>query len=263
MPAARHDRIRSLIREHGIVSLQEVKADLGVSEMTIRRDFAALEQQGVLQRTRGGVMAAGRVVSDRDYGERERLERGAKEAIGRVAATLVEDGDTIFLSGGTTLLELARALIGRHEITVVTNSVQAVSELIGAPGMAVISTGGVASSKGEDMSGPVAEATISRLRARKAFIGASGITPDGVFNAALDRAAVDQLMVAGAGEVYVLADHTKVGHVSLALVTDLQPITALVTDAEVPKAQLQWLRKAGVKVLVGGQPTAMGGGAQA
>jgi DeoR/GlpR family transcriptional regulator of sugar metabolism len=250
IPAARKERIRALVSQRGIVSLQAVKAELGVSEMTIRRDFAALEQSGLVQRTRGGVMAVGGVAVDRTYDERQQLERDAKEAIGRLAATVVEDGDTIFLSGGTTPLALARSLVERRDVTVITNSVAAVYELMGAPGITVIATGGVASSKGEDMCGPLAEAALEKLRARKAFIGSSGITIDGIFNTSIERAAVDRVMIANAAEVHVLGDHTKIGRVSLARVASLARLTSLITDAQLVAPAADWMSEAGVRVLV-------------
>lgn len=240
------------------MSLREVKAELGVSEMTIRRDFALLQQRGLVRRTRGGVMMAGAVVADRSYDERQGLERVPKQAIGMLAATLVEDGDTIFLSGGTTALELGRALGSRRALTVITNSIPAVVELTPEPGITVVVTGGVASLEGEDLCGPVAEATITRLHATKAFIGASGITSGGVFNSSIERAAVDRRMIEASGAAYVLADHTKIGRVSLSQVVPLERVTGLITDSQVHKRELDWLERAGVDALVGWLPAVSG-----
>jgi DeoR/GlpR family transcriptional regulator of sugar metabolism len=246
IPAARLERIRELVSRNGIVALRDVKAELGVSEMTVRRDFAALEESGVVRRTRGGVVAAGLVVPDRSYDEREALQAEAKQEIGSAAATLIEDGDTIFLSGGTTCLALAVALQNRSGITVVTNSLQALPALVANPDLRVIATGGLVSALGRDFTGPPAEVVLRQFRARRAFIGASGLTRDGVFNSSLERAATDRLMIDGSVETTLLADHTKIGRASLALVVPLSSVTRLITDQEPNEAETTWLTAAGV-----------------
>lgn len=250
IPAARIERIRALVSANGVVSLRSVQAELGVSPMTVRRDFAALESLGVVRRTRGGVVAVDRVAADRPYEERQWLEAEAKDAIGAFAASLVEGGDTIFLSGGTTCLALARALSRRAGVTVITNSVPALELLMANPALTVIATGGLVDPRDSDMTGPAAEAALMRFRAGKAFVGASGLTSEGIFNASLGRASTDRLMIEGSTEAYVLADHTKIGGASLTLVVELDAIGAVVTDSEPSTADAGWLRSAGVKLLV-------------
>jgi DeoR/GlpR family transcriptional regulator of sugar metabolism len=249
IPAARMERIRALVNASGVVSLRKAKAELGVSEMTVRRDFAALEELGIVRRTRGGVIAVGGLVLDRPYEERQGLEIEAKEAIGLVAVSLIEPGDTIFLSGGTTCLALARALTTHQRLTVITNSVQALSVLMSNPALSVIATGGVADARDSDMTGPIAEATLRSFRANKAFVGASGMTPDGIFNASLARASTDRLMIEGAIEAYVLADRTKIGRASLAIVTELQQLSAVVTDVQPETEHAAWLSVAGINIV--------------
>ena len=254
IPAARLNRIRALVDERGIVTIREMGEELGVSGMTIRRDLEVLERSGVLRRTRGGALSAARSTVDRPYDERRQLETDAKNQIGKLAASLVEEGDSLFLSSGTTSLALARHLAGRERITVVTNSIQAISELADKPGITLISTGGRASREGGHLSGTLAEQALAQFRVRKAFIGASGVTPEGVTNSSLERASIDRLMVEGAAEIYILADHSKFGQVSLALVAPLEDVTALVTDDGLVEADLVWLREAGVSVRIARTP---------
>jgi len=254
IPAARLDRIRSLVDQRGIVSVHELTEDLGVSEVTIRRDFALLEREGVLRRTRGGALSPGRLAVSVPYDERQHLQADAKAHIGRAAAALVENGDIIFLSSGTTSLAMARCLAGRERVTIITNSVHAVAELMVQSGITVISTGGRASAQGGGLSGPLAETAVAQLRARKAFIGCSGITQEGISNASIERAAVDRRMIERAAEAYVLADHTKFGRLSLAMVAGFDAITAVITDAATPRPQLDLLEKSGVKVIVATNP---------
>ena len=250
IPAERLERIRSLVDARGVVTIRDLGRELGVSGMTVRRDLEVLERAGALQRTRGGAVSTSWAVLDRPYDVRQELETAAKDAIGQLAATLIDDGDSIFLSSGTTSLAVARHLLGRRNITVVTNSVQALALLIDNESLTVISTGGRASRAGGDLSGSLAERAMAEFRVRKAFIGASGITHHGATNSSLERAAIDRLLVDGATEVVIVADHSKFGQDSLALVAGLDRIAAVVTDDGVDDVHLDWLRGAGVVVHV-------------
>lgn len=250
IPAARLERLRELVDREGVVSLRQAQASLEVSEMTVRRDFATLEEMGLVRRTRGGVIGLGRLVPDVPSTERQSREVAGKAAIGECAARFITEGDTIFLSGGTTCLALARALHRHNGVTVITNSVSALPELMRNPGLTVLATGGLASSANDDLTGQVAEAMLAQFRASKAFVGASAIRADGVYNANLARAATDRMMAERASEVFVLADHTKVAASALALVMPLSTVSTLVTDMEPRKGDRDWLRASGLRTVV-------------
>lgn len=252
IPAVRLERLRLLVRQKGILSLHEAREELGVSEVTLRRDFAALDRAGDVERTRGGIIAADRVAADLPYVGRESRDWGAKRAIGQCAAQLVHDGDTIFLSGGTTCLALAHELTGRRELTVITTSLSALSVLITRPGIQVIATGGVASAHNHDLTGSDAEESISRYRASKAFIGASGVCVEGIFNASLPRAGVDRAMVHSSITRFVLADHSKIGLNALSLVAPLERFHTVVTDLAPTAKDRDALEAAGVRLLTPG-----------
>lgn len=247
IPAMRLERLKELIADEGALSLRTAMTVLDVSEMTVRRDFAALEDLGLVQRTRGGVVAAGRIAADVSYSQREQHEAAAKMDIGAKAMSLVKDGDILFISGGTTCLAFARALRGQRRVTVITNAVTVLTSLMTDPGMTVMATGGVVSAQDQDMTGPVAAATLARFRVNKAFIGASGISAEGVFNSNLERASTDELMVKAARHTYVLADHTKLDAVALTLVSDLDGIDGLVTDCSPAEGTRRWLEEARVE----------------
>jgi DeoR/GlpR family transcriptional regulator of sugar metabolism len=247
--------IQELVQGRGIVTLKEIQDQLDVSAMTVRRDVARLESLGLVVRTRGGVMNPNQVGLNTTYDERRDLETAGKQAIGEAAATEVEPGDTLFLSGGTTVLALARALPSGtpppgRPTTVITNSLLALPELIGKPWVTTLSTGGRASLWDRDLVGQLTTGTLARFRARKAFIGATGVAEDGVFSAEPERAAIDRAMVEHAAAAYVLADHTKLGRAALEQVCTLRAISCLVTDTE-PQPQLaRRLRQSGVRVVV-------------
>ena len=227
IPAARLARMRYFLTEHNVLSSKQAQAEFGVSEMTVRRDFAALVASGHARKTRGGIVAAGHYAPDRSYTQRLVLAPEAKASIAVLAATFVEDGDTVFVSGGTTCLALAKQLSTRTDLTVITYSVPGLVALMANPGIEVFASGGLASWRGDDMTGPLAEAGLQRFRARKAFISAAGVTSDGVFNTGVARAAADAVMAQRSNEVYVLADHTKIGRVSLVSVVGLDQVSLL------------------------------------
>jgi DeoR family transcriptional regulator, fructose operon transcriptional repressor len=257
IPAARIARMRKLLNENDVLSSKQAQAEFQVSEMTVRRDFTALVRAGHARRTRGGIVLADRYFRDRPHAQRLTLEPEAKRSIAKLAAGMVEDGDTIFVGGGTTCLALSRELSARANLTVITYSVAALVLLMANPGIEVFVPGGLASPKGDDLTGPLAEAGLRRFRARKAFIGAAGVTSEGTFDSNVLRGAADATIVGQATEVYVLADHTKIGRVSLVSVVGLDEVTAVVTDRPVRDSDGQWLSKANVQVIA---PDEMPGG---
>jgi DeoR/GlpR family transcriptional regulator of sugar metabolism len=249
--AQRRQGLLELTSEHGIISVRELSKELAVSEMTIRRDLRLLARQGAVRRTHGGAMSLVRPTFDFPFDERQQLERDAKNAIGRAAADLVGDGDTIFMSSGTTVAAMTPHLRDRERLTVITNSVRVVQDLIGRS-VTVISTGGVASAATGSLVGPIAETTVSQLRVRKAFLGTTGVSPEGFSNSSLEEASIQRKMVRAAAETYVLADHTKFGKLSLTIGLEPERVTKLITDAETKPDELQWLRAAGVSVIIAG-----------
>jgi DeoR family transcriptional regulator, fructose operon transcriptional repressor len=249
IPAARIARMRRFLSERNVLSSKQAQAEFGVSEMTVRRDFAALVAAGHARRTRGGIVHVDHYARDWSHNRRLALEPEGKQLIGALAASLVEDGDTVFLAGGTTCLAMARELVHRRGLTVVTYSIPAFVLLMSNPNIDVFASGGLASSKGDDMTGPFAEAGLQRFWAKKAFIGAAGVMAVGVFNPNVARASADEVMVRQATEVHVLADHTKIGAVSLVKVIGLDKVNSLVTDRPVDQVHEQWLSGMSVQVI--------------
>ncbi|GAB4098303.1 DeoR/GlpR family DNA-binding transcription regulator [Sinomonas halotolerans] len=248
LPLIRRERLRSVIDAAGSISVREAMDLLEVSEMTVRRDLALLAGDGQVELTRGGAAAVGRLAPDADFAQRVDRNVAPKRRLAQRALAEVEDDDVLFVSGGTTCLELARQLRGTRRCTVVTNSLPVVAELAADPAIQVMAVGGWAGPD-NDMTGNLAERTIRGMRAGKAFIGATGIVPAGVFNANAGRAAVDIEMAANALATYVLADSSKVGQVALVKVAGLGDLAAVVSDTAPPAEARGWFADAGVPVL--------------
>ena len=166
----RRHRLLDLITRQGYATLDELVKVLGVSESTIRRDLEALDLSGSIKRTHGGAVYTGEVRSMPAFDERTGTAAAEKRAIGQAAAALVEDGDTVLLDGGTTTLEVARALVGR-QVQVVTNSLPIAQLLASSPQTDLILIGGYVYPRTGVALGPLAIATMRTIRVRKAIFG--------------------------------------------------------------------------------------------
>jgi len=248
--AQRRARIVELANRRGIVSVTELARLLDASQMSIRRDLTLLDAQALLRRTHGGAVALA-APPDVPLRRRERLELQAKAAIGRVAATLVQAGDTILLDAGTTVLTMAHRLRAIRNLTVVTNSVQVLAELWNRPGIRVVTLGGVVRPGSGSLTGPLAEKALQEIRVDRAFLGTTGVTPRWeVSNSDLDLATLQRRILLTARESYLLADHTKFGRTGLSAVSPLREFTAVITDAHLARHVLTQLRRHVRRVLI-------------
>jgi len=246
----RRARIRAVTDERAFISVHDLGLLLGVSEMTVRRDLDALVREGSLRRTHGGAVSL-RAVPNAPYHDRARSAVDAKWAIGEAAAALVQEGETILLTAGTTTAAMARALTGRQHITVVTNAYLIVPALAAEPGIRLIVTGGEAQPQSGSLVGPVAEQAIGQLRVDRAFLGTTALdTEAGITNGDLAEAALQRAVMRAARLIYVLADHTKFDKLSFAHVGPLAIATAILTDAGLDAAMREAYAAQGAPIIV-------------
>ncbi len=242
---SRRDLLLTRLRDDGQASVATLAGALGVTPSTIRRDLARLARDGRLVRTYGGASLGGRVGRG---GPDPRLD--AKRRIAATAETLVEDGQTIAISSGTTTLELARRLVDRR-LTVITNAVDVVTVLLDRPGIELVVLGGVVRPGMHSMLGHLAELALRDLRADTLFMGAAGLGPDtGLMNDSLPEILTDRALRRSARDCVVLADASKLRQVAPAFVFGLDAVTTLVTDSGAARADLDAIRARGVRVLV-------------
>jgi DeoR family transcriptional regulator of aga operon len=248
--AARQAQIRERLSAHPGVSVAELARRFGVSEMTVRRDLAALEGQFHIQRTHGGAMLTQRMMLEFDYRAQRELNQPLKRAIAAAARKLIQPGQRLILDNGTTTLELAALLKDGRDLTVITPSLAVASELQHADGVEVILLGGVIRRGSPDLTGPVTEHCLELFAADFAFQGADGIGPEGaIYNSDLRLAAVDKIMRRVAEKSCVLADHTKIGHTALACSGSLADVDYFITDSAAPAATLKRFAKLGPKII--------------
>jgi DeoR/GlpR family transcriptional regulator of sugar metabolism len=247
----RQQRIAETVRQNRQATIAELSHAFEVSEVTIRRDLRELAAQGMLRRAHGGAIAAAPAPPEPPVVQRMTRAETCKECIGRTAAALVSDGESVFVGSGSTTAYLARNLVDRKDLTVVTNALTVASELATAPGVTVVVTGGMMRGSELSLVGHITEQALREVRVDKVILGMRAISLDaGMTNDYLPEVMTDRTIIEMAPELIVVADHTKFGNVASAYVAPVERITTLVTDAGADPQRLALFRKLGIGVLV-------------
>ena len=247
----RQKQILSWLTQQGRLSVAEIVAQFSISQATARRDLDSLASQGKVQRVHGGVIAAEQAPPELPILERESEQIGEKSRIGRAAAALVADNETLFLGSGTTVLEVARSLRDHKNLTVITNSLPVLNMLAGIKEITVISLGGVLRDSELSFIGHITEQALIEVRADKVFMGTRGVSLEhGLTNDYLQETLTDRAIIKSGHEVIIVADHTKVNRVSTVLLAPLNSIHTFVTDSGVDKKFVQAFKQRGIKVVI-------------
>jgi DeoR/GlpR family transcriptional regulator of sugar metabolism len=236
LPAHRQREIVDRLEHDGFVKVTTLAAEMGVDQSTIRRDLAQLARASLVQRARGGALRiAPEPAEDIPYDLKRAVQTEAKSAIGRAAADLVVDGQTILLDSGSTTYQMVPWLRHRRSLTVITNDIHIAHRLAHDPGIRLIVAGGELLERVYTLVGPQTLAMLSELHVDQTFLGADAIDREvGITNTNLVEVAVKRAMIAAAPRTTVLADSTKLERRTLARVAGLDEITALITDDGAP-----------------------------
>ena len=247
----RRTQILKYIETEGFVSLQKLVEHFGISESTARRDVEYLDGISKVQKTRGGAAYIGESMTS--FEDRTVAALKEKREIARAVAGMVESGEVVLLDGGTTTLEVARQLIGRS-LTVVTNSVPIINLLFNQPGIELISIGGYVYPQTGVALGPIAQAALKAVHARRLIMSVGGITEAGLFNSNSLLVETERAMMESADEVWVVTDSGKFGRSALAHLAPLDSMDRLITDDGLTDEWRQRLEAAGVEVICPGEP---------
>ncbi|GGC39251.1 MULTISPECIES: DeoR/GlpR family DNA-binding transcription regulator [Brevibacterium] len=238
----RQRRIAELVSEAGRVNVTDLAADFDITTETVRRDLAALEKAGALQRVHGGaVPCRPHSLEEPAFDDREIHNLDEKTAIARSALSLLEETMSISVDGGTTCAAFARAIAdeahGRlvagqapRQLRVITNSLSAIDSLAGAPGVDIFVLPGRFRPVTRAMVGPQTITAIEGHRVDLAVLGTNGLTGDGVSTPDHDEAATKSAFVHSGRRVAVLADSAKFDAISLVRFAELDQIDVLITD---------------------------------
>jgi DeoR family fructose operon transcriptional repressor len=252
----RRRKMVDLVNIHKTVSVADMMEWLGASPATVRRDFVWLEKQGLIVRTRGGVLALDHTMprgTAPNYERRLHEYVDEKRAIGQLAAESIKDGETIMLDSSSTNHYMLPFLAHKQNLTVITNSLHISQELVSMaevnPSLGIICSGGTVFMRTHSLVGMMAEQTLKQFFVDKAFIGVRGLSVQhGITSPFLEELSIKRQMIHAARYVFVLADHTKFNLTSTGLIAPISIVHTIITDAHITSELAQLFRDAGPRV---------------
>ena len=245
----RWDNLRTLIRDSGVIRIEDLCRRLKVSPATVRRDLDQLEQSGAIRRVHGGAVSVESRLDEPVFADKTSLAAREKRRIAEAALAFIGPGDTIYLDGGTTVLELARLLRERTNLTVVTNSLHAAHELAGR-GPRLILIGGELRRLSQTVVGPLTRLVLHELHLDKAFMGTIGFTvKEGLTTTDPGEAFTKEVVMNQARQVFVLADSSKAGKLSFARAGGWDKVHAVITDQQLDQKFAKEIVKTGIKLV--------------
>ena len=247
----RQQRILKVLRQHGLVRVQLLAGELGVSPMTIRRDLEILEQQGILERIHGGAKARERVAYEFSFKQKQIRCQEQKHRIGIACAKLVKPNDMVYLDTGTTALEIARCLLPLRLAAIITPNLCVVSEYLYQDKVRVFVPGGELNPLSPEVSGDWTCETLGKVRVDIAFLGADAVDLNsGIYSPDLKSASISRVMAERSERRFLVADSTKFGRRSRFKGAGLKDLTGIVTDRELPTRSRKILRSKGIKLVL-------------
>ena len=248
----RRSSILQILRENSNVSVSELSKRFGVSEVTIRKDLNLLKERNLLVRTRGGAITSdsGKAEDEMSIRFKKLAHYREKRAIGRAAAELIEDGDTIIIDSGTTALQVACNLHKFKNLTVLTNALNVAQEVLSYKRFNVILLGGYIRNSSESVVGALAESNLKMFYCDKVFLGVDSFNlENGISTPSIEEANINQIMIQRSRKVIAVFDSSKVNKRALAYIADLDQIDAVVTDDGVDKSMRSQLKAKNIKVI--------------
>ena len=235
----------------GQVNVPGLSKELKVSEVTIRNDLIRLEQKNMLIRARGGAIKIDRVGLDFTLSDKNKQHFEEKKRIGKAAAGLVEDGDTIILDSGTTTMEIARNLLNINNLTVITNALNIANQLADHQKANVIIPGGFLRKNSLSLVGGAAEENFRNYFCDRLFLAVDGFnTTHGLSTPNVEEAHLNRVMIEISKQVIVVADSSKFHKRSFAFISPITDVDVVVTDSEIPAEDRKKLENAGVKLII-------------
>lgn len=246
----REQAILLALESAGRVQVNELAEKFGVSAVTVRKDLDILERRSLLRRIRGGAVSVGNA-DEGAWAMRVRHSVEAKQAIARAVAPLVGNGDVIALDSSTTAYHLARELLDRRNLVVITNGLRTAQLLMQESTAMVLLPGGVLRRSAESLVGPIGDLLTGRGRIDKGFFGLVGLSPSlGLLEATVDEAHTKSFIASVCNEVYGLFDSSKATRFALHSFVPAERVTALYTDGDIdPGFAAEW-RECGVETRV-------------
>lgn len=247
---SRRVKILEVLNSEGQVTVSDLSKKFDVTEVTIRNDLSHLAGKELLIKTRGGGLKTQRVGIDQHLNDKAKINSKEKQAIGKKAAELINDNDTIIIDSGTTTIEIAKNLSRIKNLTVITNALNIASQLI-QDEIKVIVLGGILRTASLSLTGPIGENSIKNFYCDKCFLGVDGIdSQSGIYTPNLEEAHLNRMMINASKEVIIVTDSNKFKRKSFAHIAPITKIDMVVTDSKIPEDEFKNLQNAGIKVIL-------------
>jgi DeoR/GlpR family transcriptional regulator of sugar metabolism len=247
----RRDKILELIREDGQAKVMDLARIFKVTEVTIRQDLERIEKDGFIIREHGGAYLKNIDMNVRNLSLLNQDNLVQKNLIARKALEFIQDGDTIILDSGSTISEIAKLITGYRNLTVITNALNIALILGAQAGINVIVTGGEFKAPTLSLTGQKAADFFQNLHVDKLFLATAGIAlKSGLTYPGISDICVKRAMIESANETYLVADSTKIGKNSFASLGALSLINYLITDSQIKKEDIEWLKTYDVKFII-------------
>jgi DeoR family transcriptional regulator, aga operon transcriptional repressor len=239
------------LEEEEQVNVAELSRKFGVSEVTIRKDLRHLEKKNILIRFRGGAMKQSLINIDLSIYDRRKQNIKLKEAIGAAAAGMIKDGETILLDTGTTLMEMAKRLPKKIDITVITNSVDITFRLAEYQNIRVMMPGGILRRNSLSLVGEQAAESLRNYYCDKYFLSADGIDIEkGMMTTNIEEASLAKINIRNSGKVFALIDSSKFFGKGITAIAPLTEVDTIITDSGISSVILKSLKGLGINVIV-------------
>ncbi len=246
----RREKILKILNEKKRVLIKDLYKQFNTTQVTIRRDLALLESEGLLKRTHGGAIKNTALYPGLALDKKEKLHQDEKIKIAKEASKLISEGDTIILDSGSTISLLAKEIKNMSNITVITNAINIASELANS-NFEVILTGGVLQKESSTLIGPLADSVLQRISAGKLFQGVDGIDFEvGLSTPNIIEAQTSRVMMQVSGEVILLVDSSKFGRRSLGVISKVHEIDKIITTKALTKKELKRFNECEVEVIM-------------
>jgi DeoR family transcriptional regulator, aga operon transcriptional repressor len=251
MAEERRTQILQTVRSVGRVRVNELANRFNTSAVTIRNDLNELHQRGLVLRSHGGAVLPDKILRESPVHERLKAHSDEKRRIGAMAATLINDGETIILDSGTTTLEIARQLKKKQGLHIITNGVNIAAELLDARDAQVFIVGGTVRGESASISGRFTEEMFDQFSADKLFLSGAGCDLDfGVSGANLEETMVNRAMLRISREIILVADASKFSKRSMSRIAPFAEIDTVISDTSLSEEIQTKLRAQGCNLIL-------------
>ncbi|MCB9138327.1 MAG: DeoR/GlpR transcriptional regulator [Caldilineaceae bacterium] len=245
----RRQSILELVNRSGRVAVGDLSKRFGVSSVTIRTDLQTLAEQNLLVRTHGGAVSTGPAAAEMAIALRRERKVREKQRIGRAGAALAANGDAVYLDSSSTSLAIARFLKSRRLLTVITNSLMIVQELLDAPHIQVMLTGGSFQRETAAFVGPYTHAFLDQVHIQIGFFGAHGIAAEpGLTDISPEIAAAKRPVLKRCRQAVAVVDASKWGRVGIAPFAGIDEMDIIITDDSAPADAVRAVEAMGADV---------------